>query len=118
MAAFIKCLMMAGTKDEDEKGKNLMMAGILFACTKDYKFLHSAHMITDAIIKAVKKEVPGMGDYLQGRLKTPTNLPNSTQCPIKRYNKNYFMELNDSKQRKYIVYKAEAMEVFSGKKDI
>jgi len=110
--------MMAGTKDEDEKGKNLMMAGILFACTKDYKFLHSAHMITDAIIIAVKKEVPGMGEYLQGRLKTPTNLPNSTQCPISRYNQNYFMEVNDSLQLKYIVYKAAAMEVFSGRKDI
>jgi hypothetical protein len=44
------------------------MAGILFACTKDYKFLHSAHIISDAIIKAIKLEVPGIGDYIEGRL--------------------------------------------------
>jgi len=37
------------------------MAAILFACTKNYKFLHSAHKISDAIIKAVALQVAGIG---------------------------------------------------------
>jgi len=59
-----------------------MMAGILFACTKDYEFLHSAHVLSKAVIKGVKRGVPGMGDYIEGRLKTPPNLPNLNQRPF------------------------------------
>jgi len=68
-----------GIKSKDKAKTSEMMAGILFACTKDYNFLHSAHMISEAIIKAVKSEVPGIGEYLEGRMKTPTNLPNLNQ---------------------------------------
>jgi hypothetical protein len=92
------------------------MAGILFACTKDYKFLHSAHIISDAIIKAIKLEVPGIGDYIEGRLKPPTHLPNLNQKPIKK--EHHFLALNEAGQRKYSSYGVGTMKVFSGKEEI
>ena len=41
------------TDDTKKTNISISMAGILFACTKDYTFLHSAHSLTDAIIKAI-----------------------------------------------------------------
>jgi len=96
------------------------MAGILFACTKDYKFLHSAHLCSEAIIRAVEIEVPGMGDFIEGRLKAPTNLPNLNQKPISNALsiKNHFMSYTDNGQRKYTKYGAAVMKVFSGRDEI
>jgi len=96
------------------------MAAILFACTKNYKFLHSAHKISDAIIEAVELKVAGIGEYIQGRLKPPPNLPNLNQRPITSKNgiKGHFMSLNDLGQFVYTEYGAATMEVFSGKEDI
>jgi len=59
------------------------MAAILFACTKDYSFLHSAHSITEAITEAIKREVPGIGEYIKGRFKAAKHLPNGLKRPIK-----------------------------------
>jgi len=96
-----------------------MMAAILFASTKDYKFLHSAHLISDAIIKAVEDNVPGMGEYIEGRLKPPTiNLPNLNQRPNMKKMKNVFISLNNFGQRKETEYGAASMRVFSGKEEV
>jgi len=94
------------------------MAGILFASTKDYKFLHSAHLISNAVIIAVEKGVPGMGEYIQGRLKTPTNLPSLNQRPNKAKMKGVFISLNDLDQRKYTAYGSASMKLFCGKEEI
>lgn len=67
-------------RDEDKTGKEKLctciclkkpskqvsptLAALMFSCSKDYQALHSAHLLTDAIIKAIELEVPGMGDYL------------------------------------------------------
>jgi len=110
--------MFSNTKDKSRTSE--MMAGILFACTKDYKFLHSAHLLSEAIIKAVEFEVPGMGEFIEGRLKAPTNLPNLNQKPITNALtiKSHFMSYNDSGQRKYKKYGAAVMKVFSGREEI
>jgi hypothetical protein len=90
------------------------MARILFACTKDYSFLHSAHLISDAIIKAFEAKVPGMGDYIQGRLKPPSHKPNLNQKPIKNEVKRKFLSL-EAGQRKSLEYGVKNFSVFSGK---
>ena len=94
------------------------MAAILFACTKDYQFLHSAHLISDAIIKAVECEVPGIGDYIEGRLKPPAHLPNLNQYPILNKVRGYFQSLNKSGQRTFVEYGVATLKVFSGKEVI
>jgi hypothetical protein len=94
------------------------MAGILFASTKDYKFLHSAHLISDAIIKAIQYEVPGIGDYIEGRLKPPSHLPNLNQKPILHKVRYKFLSLNEEGQRKFVTYGVSTMKVFSGKNEI
>ena len=94
------------------------MAGILFACTKDYKFLHSAHLISDAIIKAIEHEVPGIGEYIEGRLKSPSHLPNLNQKPILKKVQYKFLSLNEDGQRKFQAYGVSTMKVFSGKNEI
>ena len=94
------------------------MAGILFACTKDYQFLHSAHLISDALIKAVECEVPGIGDYIEGRLKPPSHLPNLNQKPILNKVRGKFLSLNDAGQRKFVEYGVATLKVFSGKEEI
>jgi len=87
---------------KDKSTTNEMMAAKLFFFTKEYKFLHSAHILSDAIIKAIKHEVPGIEEYIEGRLKAPTNLPNLNQRPIINSlfgPKDKFISLNDKGQR-------------------
>lgn len=49
---------------EEEENINPTIAGILFACVSEYEYLHSGVLLVDAIVKAIKVEVPGIGDYI------------------------------------------------------
>jgi len=50
------------------------MAEILFANTKNYSFFHSAQVITEATIQALKSEVPGISDFIKSRFKASKHL--------------------------------------------
>ena len=64
---------------------NIELASIFFQCIKDYPELHSTPYIVKAIIEAVKKRLPGIGDFLDARLipYSKTQLSN-TQKKIKK----------------------------------
>ena len=49
------------------KHTNASMAGLIFACIKDYSYLHSGPLLAAAINKAIKKSIPGIGEYLESR---------------------------------------------------
>jgi hypothetical protein len=109
---------MNGNNDGNEKKNEIRanMAGILFACTKDYKFLHSAHLISEAIIKAFEQKVPGIGEYIEGRLKPHPYLPKLNQRPIKKEVRYYFLSLGAG-QVKFVEYGVKIFSVFNGKKE-
>lgn len=49
---------------QKEENLNPTIAGILFSCVSEYEYNHSGVFLADAIVKAIKEEVPGIGDYL------------------------------------------------------
>ena len=65
------------------KTMNLAMAQVIFAEIKDYSFMHGGDGIIESIINAVKIDLPGIGDYLDGRLKTENFFRQTSQRPIK-----------------------------------
>ena len=54
---------------EIEATENEAMAEVIFKNLKDYGFMHSSHLINEAIIQATKLALPSIGDYLDSRLK-------------------------------------------------
>jgi len=84
--------------------RNEMMAGVLFAGTKDYEFLHSAHKVP--IFRALEFKVPGMVEYFKSRLQPAINPPNDNQLPLKADNRLHFLKIDESGQRKYEEYGA------------
>ena len=62
---------------------NLAMAQVIFTEIKDYSFMHGGDSIVESVINAVRIDLPGIGDYLDGRLKTDSFLRQSSQRPIK-----------------------------------
>ena len=51
------------------------MAALIFACIKDYSYLHSGPFLSDVIIASVKMGVPGIGEFIQSRLKPSQHMP-------------------------------------------
>lgn len=51
----------------DDNKENLTVAKILFDGIKEYSFLHTGPLISKAIINAISKGVPGIGDFLKAR---------------------------------------------------
>lgn len=47
---------------------NLSLAALVFANIKDYSIWHSGPMLKEAVIEAIKKDIPGIGEYLSARL--------------------------------------------------
>lgn len=43
------------------------MANRLFEVLKDYSFMHSGYMMTNAVNMAILKEVPNVVEYLKNR---------------------------------------------------
>ena len=72
---------------------NIELASIFFQCIKDYPELHSTPYIVKAIIEAVKKRLPGIGDFLDARLIpfSKTQISN-TQKKIKK-SKLYYINM-------------------------
>ena len=54
---------------------NAAMAGLIFACIKDYSYLHSGPLLGPAINKAIGKNIPGIGEYLDSRQKEILQMP-------------------------------------------
>ena len=48
---------------------NYAMAEIIFMGIREYGFMHSSFQITAALIKATILPLPGVGKYLESRLK-------------------------------------------------
>ena len=48
---------------------NYAMAEIIFMGIREYGFMHSSFQITEALIKATILPLPGVGKYLESRLK-------------------------------------------------
>lgn len=58
--------------DEDEGDEvtvNMEMALVLFECIKDYPTLHSTPYLVRSIITAIQKDLPGIGDFLDARMR-------------------------------------------------
>ena len=48
---------------------NYAMAEIIFMGIREYGFMHSSFQITEALIKATILPLPGVGKYLESRMK-------------------------------------------------
>ena len=46
---------------------NLSLAALVFANIKDYSIWHSGPMLKEAVIEAIRKDIPGIGEYLTAR---------------------------------------------------
>ena len=46
------------------------MAAVIFDGMKDYSFMHSSMVNTEAILEGIKSSLPILGPYLDARLKT------------------------------------------------
>ena len=49
---------------------NLGMAQVILQEIKDYSFMHGGDGIVDSVINAIKIDLKGIGDYLDGRLQS------------------------------------------------
>ena len=47
-----------------EQTENMAMAEVIFSYIKDYGLMSSSMFINEAIIKAIKLNLPSIGDYL------------------------------------------------------
>ena len=56
-------------EDEEDIVVNMEMALVLFECIKDYPTLHSTPYLVRSIIAAVQKDLPGIGDFLDARMR-------------------------------------------------
>ena len=44
-----------------------MIATIMFSELKEYSFLHSGYQISEAVVAAIKNDIPGNFDYKETR---------------------------------------------------
>jgi hypothetical protein len=42
---------------------------------KDYSYLHQGHMIVDSVVDCIALKVPGIGEFLDSRLKKIQSMP-------------------------------------------
>ena len=56
-------------EEADDLVVNMEMALVLFECIKDYPTLHSTPYLVRSIITAVQKDLPGIGDFLDARMR-------------------------------------------------
>ena len=63
------------------------MAALIFACMKDYGYLHSGPFLPEVIIASIKMGVPGIGEYIQSRMKPSQHMPQPNQKPLRTDNK-------------------------------
>ena len=52
---------------------NLQLAQTLFYQIHDYGYMHAGNTLVSSIIKAVDINLPGMGDYINSRMKIVEN---------------------------------------------
>ena len=55
--------------EESELLINMEMALVLFECIKDYPTLHSTPYLVNTIIAAISQDLPGIGDFLDSRMR-------------------------------------------------
>ena len=66
------------------KSENLAMAEAIFRGISGYDFMHSSFYVKDAVIKAAEKGLPGLGEYLDGRMRNVKHMfDQTTQHHIK-----------------------------------
>jgi len=56
-------------EEADDLVVNMEMALVLFECIKDYPTLHSTPYLVRSITTAVGKGLPGIGDFLDARMR-------------------------------------------------
>ena len=59
------------------------MATVIFDQIKDYSYMHASDAIVDTVINAIALDLPGIGDYLDSRLKDGLYFRSNSQRPIK-----------------------------------
>jgi hypothetical protein len=57
---------------------NSQLAVIIFSNISSYGFLQHSQLLTDSIIKAIKIDLPGIGEYLDSRLTVSDHMPRPT----------------------------------------
>ena len=70
-------------ESEVSKTINLAMAQVIFEGMSEYSFMHGGDAIVEAVINAVKINLPGIGNYLDGRLKKGPYFRENALQPIK-----------------------------------
>lgn len=48
----------------------MSLAKVFFDCISEYSYLHAGPIISEAIINAINKGVPGIGEFLKARCVT------------------------------------------------
>ena len=51
-----------------KSSKNIALADIMFKYVAEYGFMHSSYFMTTTIMKALKVNLPSIGEYLDSRL--------------------------------------------------
>ena len=70
--------------DEVQASENAAMAEVIFDHLKNYGIMHSSTLINEAIIEAVKRSLPGIGEYFDSRLQSVKHcFVSNTQRSIK-----------------------------------
>jgi hypothetical protein len=59
---------------EMRENPDLQLAGIVFANIKNYSIFHDGPMLTQAVIKAIVDEVPGIANYINSRFLKGQNI--------------------------------------------
>ena len=73
------------TEDSNVLEMNMEMALVLFECIKGYQTLHSSPYLVNAITEAIDHNLPGIGDYLDARVRKYEGIHISTmQTRIKK----------------------------------
>ena len=87
-----------GRQDHQRK-TNVGLAALIFDQIKDYKYLHSGPLLTFAVIESIKSEVPGMAEFLMGRLVRSEHALRPTQKRIpKRLMQHFIKESEEEDQ--------------------
>jgi len=62
---------------------NLAMATVIFKEISEYSFMHGGDAVVDSVIGAIEVDLPGIGEYLDNRMKPGLYFRSNAQNPIK-----------------------------------
>ena len=53
---------------DETKFLNIKLSSFLFKNIKDYPLMHSSHLFHNALVKGIQYDIPGITDFIEGRM--------------------------------------------------